>query len=219
MSALSWYKSFAELSKSEPEGVSYRRILKRGRSKFAIIAPHGGGIEPGTSEIARSIAGFAFSYYLFDGIRTTGNELLHITSTLFDEPKCLKLVKTSQVVIAIHGCGGHEKIVYLGGLHEELKTRLMGALRKVGFDARLADGDYAGLQPENICNSGRSGRGVQLEITEGLRRSMFKGLSRPNREVTTDVFKKFVVPIRKELVAMTKEKGTEVYQRLFISWE
>src|ERR1043165_233307 len=216
MASLSWYKSFAELSKSEPEGVSYRLQVKKRRSKFAIIAPHGGGIEPGTSEIARSIAGFSFSYYLFDGIRKEGNELLHITSTLFDEPKCLKLVKDSQVAIAIHGCAGSEKVVYMGGLHDVVKARLMEALLKTGFDARLADNNYMGLQLENICNGGRSGRGVQLEITEGLRRSMFKGLSRPNRQVTTDIFTTFVAPIHRELVAMTKEKGTEVYQRFFI---
>ena len=199
MASGSWYTSFAELSKSEREGVSYRRIVKRRRSEFAIIAPHGGGIEPGTSELARSIAGLAFSYYAFDGLRKEGNELLHITSTLFDEPECLKLVKKSQIVIAIHGCAGDEKIIFVGGLHHNLKTRLIEALQKAGFDARLADGGYAGLQTENICNGGQSGCGVQLEITEGLRRSMFKGLRRPDRKVTTDAFKKFVVVMHKIL--------------------
>jgi phage replication-related protein YjqB (UPF0714/DUF867 family) len=212
----SWYKSFAELSQSEREGVSYQRRVKRRRSKFVIIAPHGGGIEPGTSEIACSIAGPLFSYYVFDGLRRAGNELLHITSTLFDEPTCLNLVNDSQVVVAIHGCAGEEKFVYVGGLHNELKTRLIEALLKAGFDARLAGGDYAGLQLENICNCGQSGRGVQLEITESLRRTMFKGLSRTGRKITTEIFREFVVLIHKELVAVTKEDRFEAGKSYFI---
>ncbi len=207
MASNSWYKNFAELSKSEREGVSYQCRVKRRQSKFVIIAPHGGGIEPGTSEIACSIAGMVFSYYVFDGLRQKGNELLHMASTVFDEPRCLKLVNASQVVIAIHGCTGDEQTIYLGGLHEELKTRLIESLLNAGFDARLAGRDYAGLQLENICNRGRLGRGVQLEITEGLRRAMFKGLNRPGRKTTTEVFQKFVVLIHKELVTMTKENG------------
>ncbi|HLO32412.1 MAG TPA: poly-gamma-glutamate hydrolase family protein [Anaerolineales bacterium] len=210
MASGSWYKSFAELSESEHEGVSYQRRVKRRRSKLAIIAPHGGGIEPGTSEIAASMAGLVFSYYVFDGRRKEGNELLHIASTLFDEPKCLKLVHDSQVVIAIHGCAGEEKVVYVGGLHDRLKTRLIETMLKAGFDARLAEGNYAGLQSNNLCNCGRTGRGVQFEITEGLRRTMFRALNRPGRKMTTDVFRKFVAAIHKELIAITKEKAFEV---------
>jgi phage replication-related protein YjqB (UPF0714/DUF867 family) len=32
-----------------------------------------------------------------------------------------------------------------------------------------------GMKPDNICNRSRSGRGVQLEISAGLRREFFKG--------------------------------------------
>jgi phage replication-related protein YjqB (UPF0714/DUF867 family) len=52
----------------------------------AVIAPHGGGIEPGTSELATAIAGDDFSLYLFEGLKSAGNGELHITSTNFDEP-------------------------------------------------------------------------------------------------------------------------------------
>lgn len=193
------YKSFAELSISEHEGISYQREVKKRRSAFAIIAPHGGGIEPGTSEIAKAISGTEFSYYTFDGIRQKGNERLHITSTLFDEPMCLQIVNDSEVVFAIHGCEGDEEVIYVGGLHDELKTRLINVLLKEGFDARLADVNYAGTQSQNICNRGRSGSGVQLEVSDGLRRSMFKAFDRQGRQITTDVFRKFVACIRNEL--------------------
>ena len=204
MASNNWYKSFAELSGSEREGISYLRRVKNRRSGIAIIAVHGGGIEPGTSEVAKAIADPLFSYYTFDGLRQEGNELLHITSTLFDEPKCLKLVNDSEIVVAIHGYAGEEKAIHVGGLHEELKTRLVNALVKDGFDARLAGANYTGTQLENICNRGCSGRGVQLEISQGLRRAMFKGYDRDGRKSITDVFQKFVAAVQTELISATK---------------
>jgi len=209
MVSIDWYKSYAELSASEREGISYLRRFKRRRSGIVVIAPHGGGIEPGTSEIARKIAGFLFSYCTFDGIRREGNELLHITSTLFDEPNCLRLVTESEIALAIHGCGGDEQVVHVGGLHENLKTRLIGALAKAGFDARLAEAEFAGRQAQNICNRGRLGQGVQLEISTGLRRAMFRKLDREGRKYTTDVFGRFTTSVHQELIAATKEMGIQ----------
>jgi len=205
MTSHSWYKSFTELNTSESEGSSYQIILGNRRSRFAVIAPHGGGIEPGTSEIARAIAGSVFSYYTFDGLMQGRNELLHITSTLFDEPKCLHLVNDSDFVVAIHGCSGNQKIIHVGGRHDELKTRLINSMIIAGFDARLAGVNYAGDQLQNICNRGRFGKGVQLEISEGLRRVMFKRLDRHGRKITTNVFKIFVACVHEELLSATKE--------------
>lgn len=197
----STYKSFSELSRSEREGASYQREVADRRSRFAIIAPHGGGIEPGTSELTKAIAGNQFSYYTFDGIRPKGNERLHITSTLFDEPMCLKMVNASEIVVAIHGCAGKGKFIYLGGLHNELKNILFSELGKAGFDTRLAESNYAGTQLQNICNRGRERRGVQIEISDGLRRTMFKALDRLGRKVTTAVFQKFVTSVRSTLIS------------------
>lgn len=203
----SCYKSFAELSIYEQEGISYQREFRKRRSGFAIIAPHGGGIEPGTSEIAMAIAGAEFSYYTFGGIRQEGNRQLHITSTLFDEPTCLQIVNDSEIVVAIHGCEGDEKVIYMGGLHDELKTRLINVLVKEGFDAHLAEVNYAGSQLQNVCNRGRLRHGVQIEISEGLRRTMFKAFDRQGRQITTDVFRKFVACVHNELKSIAKEIG------------
>src|SRR5574341_1262362 len=207
MAVNSWYKSFAELSGSEREGISYRRKVKKRRSGIAIIAPHGGGIEPGTSEIAWAIARSQFSYYTFEGLKQEGNEILHIPSVLFDEPHCLQLINVSEIVIAIHGCGGDEKVVHVGGLHDELKSRLSNALIREGFDARVAGVIYAGNQSQNLCNRGRSSRGVQLEISDGLRRTMFKGFDRKGRKLTTNIFQKFVASLREELISAAQELG------------
>jgi phage replication-related protein YjqB (UPF0714/DUF867 family) len=199
MASHDWYKGFADLSESEREGISYQREAVKRRSVFAIIAPHGGGIEPGTSEVARSIAGSQFSYYTFDGLKQDGNYVLHITSTLFDEPKCLQLVNSSDIVVAIHGYADNDMVIYVGGLHLELRTHIINALVEAGFNARLAEDDYAGAQLQNICNRGRSRRGVQIEISDGLRRVMFASLDRRGRKNITSVFRKFVKVIHKEL--------------------
>ena len=79
------YRNFAELARSERSGIDYDVLVRRARPAFAIIAPHGGGIEPGTSEIADAVAGLTHSFYTFEGLRTSGNTDLHITSTRYDE--------------------------------------------------------------------------------------------------------------------------------------
>ena len=49
-----------------------------------------------------------------------------------------------------------------------------------------------GKGAKNICNRGRGGAGVQLEITEGLRRTFFRQLSpRSERQHTTPAFERF----------------------------
>jgi len=195
------YKNFAELNAVEKNGVAFRLQVKNRRVPWVVIAPHGGGIEPGTTEIASAIAGRSCSLYTFDGLRSNGNELLHITSTLFDEPRCLHLVQASDRVLAIHGCIGSEPIVYVGGLDVESGNRIMTALRNNGFEVAVANTQFQGTQPENICNRGRSGKGVQLEISEGLRLSMFNELDRYNRKMTRPIFRLFVNTIRNVILA------------------
>src|SRR5437868_14874222 len=97
------YSSFNELSRNEISGIDFSISVRRARDLFAIVAPHGGGIEPGTSEIADAIAADTFSYYAFDALKASANSELHITSTRFDEPMCLNLISHSDVVITIHG--------------------------------------------------------------------------------------------------------------------
>jgi phage replication-related protein YjqB (UPF0714/DUF867 family) len=197
----SWYKSFAELNAAEKNGLAFRLTVKNRRTSCVVIAPHGGGIEPGTTEIAAAIAGWSLSLYIFDGIRLSGNDLLHITSTLFDEPRGLNLIQSAERVLAIHGCGGMEQIVHIGGLDIEFGDQIIKALREAGFEAVRASTQFLGTQPENICNKAKSGRGVQLEISEGLRRSMFKGLDRNGRKEPEPPFRNFVKAIRNAIRA------------------
>jgi phage replication-related protein YjqB (UPF0714/DUF867 family) len=167
------YMSFAELSTHQVRGRDFEiDVLRRPESSIAVIAPHGGGIENGTSEIARVIATDQFNLYLFEGLRYSGNfAALHLTSHLFDEPECLALISRCPVVVAIHGCKGIEHEVLLGGRHRELADRLSEALRAANITNRTDGHRFPGAEPRNICNRGLTGRGVQLEITTALRAS------------------------------------------------
>ncbi len=129
------YASFQELERTERRGVD--RVLSRPRkATIAVIAPHGGKIEPDTSEIARKIAGADFSFYAFEGRKKQHNKSLHITSTRFDEPICLALVAGAECIIAIHGENSNEKVVFLGG-RDEVKVRRLGeVLKQHGFCVR-----------------------------------------------------------------------------------
>jgi len=97
------YATFADLAAHERAGVDYRvAALARG-ARALIAAPHGGSIEPGTSEIAIAIAGTNLSLYLFEGLQGRRQGELHITSSRFDEPNFRDLAATADVVVAIHG--------------------------------------------------------------------------------------------------------------------
>lgn len=165
------YANFAALSAVEREGRDYQVVRRRRpTSQLAIIAPHGGGIEPGTSVIARLIAAGEHNLYLFEGLKRTGNSTLHITSHRFDEPRCLQLLKRCDTALAVHGCSGKESRIVLGGLDYPLIERVRANFKR----ARLPvtdedDGSFPGEEPGNICNRSAKGSGVQVEISIDLR--------------------------------------------------
>jgi len=68
------YSNFEELKKKEKEGQDYQIQYRQGRTGIAVIAPHGGGIEPGTSEIADRVAGEDHAFYSFEGWKRQGKD-------------------------------------------------------------------------------------------------------------------------------------------------
>ncbi len=160
------YSSYAELARSEQEGTDYQLMVRpRAGALIAVIAPHAGGIEPGTGPIAQEIAGADFSLYCFRGCKVEGNHRLHITCHRFDEPECLKLLAGHTWVVSIHGCDEAGERVFLGGLDTALITDLATQLRQVGIIAETSGHKYPGTDPRNICNRGRSKAGVQFELS------------------------------------------------------
>ena len=96
------YENFCALSRVEHLGIDYEFVIRCQSAPVAIIAPHGGKIEKGTSEIAAEIAGDAYNLYCFNGIKPKDNRYLHITSTHFDEPQCMALISKCDIVVAVH---------------------------------------------------------------------------------------------------------------------
>ncbi len=163
------YSNFDELRKYETLHKDYRISTSDLGSDITIIAPHGGKIEPRTSDIAREAAKGRYNFYSFEGIKGVNNGSLHITSHNFDEPEALELLSRSSSVIAIHACTGNESLVYLGGLDKELEAIIAEELEDRGIDISKGHTGYKGLRPENICNRSATNKGVQLEITRDLR--------------------------------------------------
>src|SRR5215831_7654946 len=113
------YPNFATLEQHERAGKDYRLSARRAEPTFAIVAPHGGDIEAGTTEIANAIAGERWSFYTFEGLKPSGNRTLHITSTHFDEPVCLVVLGVTSRAVTIHGeeseDDGTSEGVFVGG--------------------------------------------------------------------------------------------------------
>ena len=162
------YQSFRELKASEHD--YFIEVINR-LSPITIIAPHGGNIEPHTSEIARMIAGNQYNLFSFNGTRQSDNRKLHITSHRYDEENALLLTRSSSLVITIHGCTERKPKIFVGGLHEGIKLELIAALQQAGFHAERCgnNSSIGGSNPKNICNRTILAKGVQLEFSRGIR--------------------------------------------------
>jgi phage replication-related protein YjqB (UPF0714/DUF867 family) len=153
-----------------------------------VLAVHGGGIEGGTSEIALAVAGYhpatfapaadhrgVHDLWIFEGLLSSGNSDLHVTSIHYDDPIALELVQDSRRCISLHGfsdddANGRSQI---GGLDTELKSLVLEELTVAGIPARIAGKKLDGNNPENICNRTTIGAGVQLEMGTTYRASLF----------------------------------------------
>jgi phage replication-related protein YjqB (UPF0714/DUF867 family) len=194
------YPNFGELANAEKRGKGGFRVRVRRRAAVTVvIAPHGGGIEPGTSEIAESIAGANLSFYAFEGMKGGHNGHLHITSTKFDEPRCVALIAGSERVVAIHGQSGEDDVVLLGGRDEATIQRLRESLGQSGFPVQnTRNPRLEGRDVANICNRGIQRAGVQIELSEGMRRTFFRSLeTRRGRQTQTQRFRDFVAAVRR----------------------
>ncbi|MFJ7417343.1 poly-gamma-glutamate hydrolase family protein [Streptomyces uncialis] len=248
------------------EGTHYARRYKRQArtdadlaashpfTRTTVLALHGGGIEPGTSEIALGIAGYdpatlapvvpvppdgraVHDYWMFEGLLGTptgpgdpSNSDLHVTSTRCDDLVALSMAGGSANVISVHGCNVDQlkqtvpqgpgivnpavDSVLVGGLNATFKALLIQELGLAGITAY--DGDLvpalAGTDPDNPCNRGLLRQGAQLELTLGLRKSMFGTFTRPGRPgSTTAKFGHFVNACRSAIHQMEQRTDQAHY--------
>jgi phage replication-related protein YjqB (UPF0714/DUF867 family) len=113
-----------------------------------ILAPHGGGIEHDTSDIALAIAGENFNLYLFEGIKAKGNADLHVTSTRFDEASCLDILSVCDLVVAIHGCRGEDERVLLWRIASNDEARNIGFALPPWSSYRICRARLSGYRPD-----------------------------------------------------------------------
>jgi phage replication-related protein YjqB (UPF0714/DUF867 family) len=193
------YGNMAELFAATREGRDYRIHRREAKSNFAIIAPHGGVMEPGTFEIADAIAGTRHKFYCLEALI----DGLHVTSHHFDDPTCLRLVKPSDYVITVHGCLDHANIdgpdltVAIGGLDKAFGDLIRQQLEQAGFAIGHRP-ELAGIHPLNICNRGSRGQGVQLELTRSLRDKLMATRS----EGTGGLFAGFAAALDRAIATM-----------------
>ena len=173
------YENFAALAAQEQEGSHYRIHAIQRNSPVLILAPHGGFIEPGTHLVAGYLAGDRHSCYAFETLEPRARgQGMHITSRRFDEPRALALVARADIVITIHGRKDKDDVwsAWVGGRHEALRDAIATALDAAGLAAKaVGDGHpLAGRDADNICNRGRIGAGVQLELPARLRQLLVR---------------------------------------------
>lgn len=159
-------------------------------TKKIVTAVHGGGIEGGTSEIALAVAGYhpatlepaadalgRHDFWMFEGLLSLGNTRLHVTSTNYNEPIALKLVRNAQRCLSLHGCSDDDAKgnLQIGGRDIELKEIILEELTSVQISAEISTNSALdGLNPDNICNKTESGSGAQIEMGTSYRESLFE---------------------------------------------
>ncbi|WP_254076602.1 poly-gamma-glutamate hydrolase family protein [Streptomyces pacificus] len=200
-------------------------------NRTTVMALHGGGIEGGTSELCLGIAGYhpatletvqdgrpVHDYWMFEGLRSSGNRELHVTSTNCDDRIALALAEGSLNVLSLHGCTAAQagapasapEAVVVGGGSGDFKDALHLELGKAGFTT--IDGsevpDLAGVKPGNPCNRTLLGEGAQLELTAELRVAMFGVYTNAGRPgSTTEVFWRFTAAARAAVARLEAQPG------------
>jgi phage replication-related protein YjqB (UPF0714/DUF867 family) len=123
----------------------------------AIIAPHGGGIEAGTSELCLAVAGYTPAgagtapvaltgvpqrdYWMFEGLASSS--ALHVTSTHCDDPAALAVCGTNLYAVSLHGftpqAGTPAKQILIGGRDTRLMRNLAAAFAGHGLTTGNSD--------------------------------------------------------------------------------
>ncbi|MGW7381112.1 poly-gamma-glutamate hydrolase family protein [Streptomyces sp. NPDC054794] len=184
-------------------------------SSTAVIAPHGGGIEAGTSELCMAVAGYTpfdantdpataavpgepqRDYWMFEALANSAAQ--HVTSTHCDDPAALAACGNNLYAVSLHGFDDTSvKKIIIGGRDQRLKRNLLAAFRRYDLTSPAskaewnvtvvlagADDPINGDDPANIVNRTRTGGGAQMELSTALRAAMFGDFSGAAKRRTT----------------------------------
>ena len=187
------YRNFEELKANESP-FNFSVFSKEQDSDVLILAPHGGGVEGGTSELAKELSE-TYSTYLFEALKTPGAFDLHLTSTNFDEPQALEMLKEHEFTLSLHGYASNDQHVLVGGTDRNKAEAITITLNNAGYSAELLDEGtrLSGSSPNNVANKNKTGKSIQLELSTGLRKSMFNTFSLKGRSGTrNETFYNFI---------------------------
>ena len=161
------------------------------RSRFGILAFHGGNLERGTDTIAAAAAARAgASLY---AVSQPSDLRWHVPSVAFDpaaSPELARFVSHVETAVAIHGYGreGMWNTLLVGGRNRPLAAHLAHALRATlgdGFtvvdDVPAIPERLRGLDPRNPVNLPRFA-GAQLELPPRVRPGTGAPTYRPEYE-------------------------------------
>ena len=148
------------------------------RSRFGIMAYHGGNLERTTDAVAAEVA--ARTGASFYGIVQEPPHRHHIASTAFDpahSPRLSRFFEHVDIVITVHGYGRRRlwRHLLLGGRNRALARHLALHLReglprryRVLDDLDAIPKELRGQHPRNPVNR-PPGQGVQLELPPTIR--------------------------------------------------
>ena len=167
-----------------------------------VMAIHGGGIEPGTSEIALAVAGYhpdtlvasvddlgLHDFWLFEGLLPSGNGKLHVTASHYDEPIATELVQNARRCISLHGCSDTQANgkIQIGGRDHQLRDIVLEELTIAGIPAEITTNKMLGGEsPDNIANKTKIPGCAQLEMGTSYRSSLFGTNTQSQRKKTTN---------------------------------
>lgn len=183
--AADYYSSMTQLKSQTQQGVDWQIKTRQGNNHTAVVAPHGGGIEPGTSQIADQIARKNnASYYTFEGLRPTNNQQLHVTSAHYNEPTAQAMVNQSQRTVTVHETSQTGSDVYIGGRDTTLRNNISQSLTQRGFSVAQATGNIGGQNLNNLTNQNQQQAGVQIELNKQFAHQCFNNgnVFRPERD-------------------------------------
>lgn len=186
------YKTLKDLKKNHVEKEDYVEEFRYLDKEITVLAVHGGHIEPITEYIAEGIAKEEYNLYFFKALKEEYATKFHITSHRFEHEKLEEVLLNSDAAISIHGCGSKKKeITHIGGLNKKLKKLVREHLKREGFS--VGSKRWPAVSTKNVVNRTKN-RGVQLELTRGLRDSFLDEDNNFNQ-----TFFKYVGAIRKAI--------------------
>lgn len=189
------YPSYDEMAANHVEGEDYIISYNiRPPNRVSSIAVHGGGIEVGTTELAREVGAInSHNFYTFEAKMPSNNGDLHITSIRFNEARALNVQDQSDFTISFHGAAGDTPKSLMGGIDLVKSSQVADALTAAGFVTEIASEELNGNSPSNIANKNRTRAGVQIELTTEQRIQFFinrdwSRAARLNRQFTEEFF-------------------------------